>query len=210
MKNSFAVLSLFFIFTACEKIDTRMVNNSEKEALEPVWNSVDSTMAAKSWMEFRNPGEMHKILGKFEGNWKADVSTWVEEHGKAILSKSECTNEMILGGRYLVTTYKGSVMGIPFDAVKTMGYDKAKKKFVSSLIDNMGTGFMQTEGEWNPSTKSINFKGKIPDPTQPFKEWEARETYTFIDDNNHIVEIFGPDPKTGKVIRTMEVKFTRK
>ncbi len=187
-----------------------MVNNSEKEALEPVWNSVDSTMAAKSWMEFRNPGEMHKILGKFEGNWKADVSTWVEEHGKAILSKSECTNEMILGGRYLVTTYKGSVMGIPFDAVKTMGYDKAKKKFVSSLIDNMGTGFMQTEGEWNPSTKSINFKGKIPDPTQPFKEWEARETYTFIDDNNHIVEIFGPDPKTGKVIRTMEVKFTRK
>jgi hypothetical protein len=41
-----------------------------------------------------------------------------------------------------------------------MGYDNAKKKFVSTWIDNMGTGMMTAEGEWNPSKKSIEFKGK--------------------------------------------------
>ncbi|HAO27115.1 MAG TPA: hypothetical protein DCQ68_04330 [Chryseobacterium indologenes] len=210
MKNLLAVFSLLCVFTACEKATNKTADSHEKAALEPVWNAVDSATAAKTWMEFRSPGEMHKVLEKFKGNWTANVSTWVVDNGQPVISKAECTNTMILGGRYLVTDYKGSVMGMPFDAVKTMGYDKAKKKFVSSLIDNMGTGFMQTEGEWDENTKSINFKGKIPDPTQPGKEWEARETYTFLDDNNHIAEIYGPDPKTGKVIRTMEVKFTRK
>ncbi|PWN68670.1 DUF1579 domain-containing protein [Chryseobacterium phosphatilyticum] len=210
MKNLLATLSLVFIFTACEKTTAKKANNHENPALEPVWNALDSATAAKTWMEFRSPGDMHKVLEKIEGNWAADVSTWVEDKGQPVISKSECSNTMILGGRYLVTDYKGSVMGMPFDAIKTMGYDKAKKKFVSSLIDNMGTGFMLTEGEWDPSTKSINFKGKIPDPTQPGKEWEARETYTLVDDNHHIIEIYGPDPKTGKIIRTMEVKFTRK
>ncbi|AZA81353.1 hypothetical protein C1637_01915 [Chryseobacterium lactis] len=209
MKNSLIVLSLFIAFTACEKTNKKKADNSGKTASEPTWNSVDSAMAAKTWTDFRSPGEMHKVLEKYKGNWKGEVSTWIQDNGKAIISKSECTNTMILGGRYLITNYSGTIMGQPFEVMKTMGYDKAKKKFVSTLIDNMGTGFMQTEGEWNAAKKTISFKGKMPDPIQPGKEWEAREVYTFIDDQSHTVEIFGPDPKTGKVIRTMEVKFTR-
>lgn len=30
-----------------------------------------------------------------------------------------------------------------------MGYDNAKKKFVSTWIDNLGTGIINMPGEWN-------------------------------------------------------------
>ncbi len=33
----------------------------------------------------------------------------------------------------------------------------------------MGTGIMNMEGDWNPSTKSIEFKGKMTDPSRPRK-----------------------------------------
>ncbi|CAI9682009.1 hypothetical protein EAVVTKC53_01870 [Elizabethkingia anophelis] len=74
----------------------------------------------------------------------------------------------------------------------------------------MGTGMMTAEGEWNPSTKSIKFKGKMTDPTQANKECEIREVYTFNDDNTHTLEMFGLGSKTGKEMKTMEIKFVRK
>uniref|UniRef100_UPI0026104789 DUF1579 family protein n=1 Tax=uncultured Chryseobacterium sp. TaxID=259322 RepID=UPI0026104789 len=58
--------------------------------------------------------------------------------------------------------------------------------------------------------KSIEFKGKMTDPTRPGKDCDIREIYSFVDDNTQKLEMFGPDPKTGKEMKTMEIKFTRK
>jgi hypothetical protein len=50
----------------------------------------------------------------------------------------------------------------------------------------------------------------MTDPTQANKECEIREVYTFNDDNTHTLEMFGPGSKTGKEMKTMEIKFVRK
>ncbi len=44
-----------------------------------------------------------------------------------------------------------------FEGMSLMGYDNAKKVFMSSWVDNMGSGIMQMEGTWDPNTKTINF-----------------------------------------------------
>jgi hypothetical protein len=41
------------------------------------------------------------------------------------------------------------------------------------------------------------------------KECDMREVYKIVDDNNRIMEMYGPDMKTGKEYKNMEIKFTR-
>lgn len=213
MKNLLSILIAAFLLTACEKGKTTAVNGSDKAdpaASESEWKPVDSATAMKAWMEYSTPGEMHKMLAKSDGIWTGETIMWMENGGKPMMSKSETINKMMYGGRYQISNHKGNFMGMPFEGMSIVGYDNSKKKFISTWIDNMGTGIMHGEGEWSPSTKSVEFKGKMTDPSRPGKDCDFREVFTFVDDNNQKLEMYGPDSKTGKEYKTMEIKYTRK
>lgn len=205
MKNLLFVAALAFLFVACDKVKMDVKTTNPEE-----WKPVDSATATKAWMDYATPGDMHKMLAKSDGTWTGENTMWMENGKKPTTSTSEANNKMIFDGRYQLSEHKGNFMGMPFEGMSITGYDNAKKKFVSTWIDNMGTGIMSMEGDWNPSTKSIEFKGKMTDPTRPGKDCEVREIYTFVDDNTQKMEMFGPDAKTGKEFKTMEIKFTRK
>lgn len=209
MKNLMFIFCAAFLLTACEKGKPNMSKESAGSD-STAWKPVDSATATKAWMAYATPGEMHKMLAKYDGNWVGETTMWMEEGGKPMKGTSECSNKMIFGGRYQESHFKGSFMGMPFEGMSIMGYDNGKKKFVSSWADNMGTGIMNAEGEWNASKKTVEYKGKMTDPSRPGKECDVREVYTFTDDNNHTLEMYGPSSKTGKEVKTMEIKFTRK
>jgi len=205
MKNLLFAACTAFLFIACDKVKMDVKTEKTEE-----WKPVDSATATKAWMDYATPGDMHKMLAKSDGEWNGANTTWMENGAKPMTSTSEATNKMIFEGRYQISEHKGNFMGMPFEGMSITGYDNAKKKFVSTWIDNMGTGIMNMEGEWNASTKSIEFKGKMTDPARPGKDCEVREVYTFVDDNTQKLEMFGPDSKTGKEFKTMEITFTRK
>lgn len=209
MKNLLLLFSVIFLLTACEK-GKPVTEKSSSKTDSAEWKPVDSVTAMKAWMDYATPGDLHKMLAKYDGNWTGVSTMWMEAGGKPITSQAECTNKMIFGGRYQQSNYKGSFMGMPFEGMSLMGYDKAKKKFVSTWVDNMGTGIMHAEGDWDAAKKSLEFKGKMADPARPGKECDFREVYIFTDDNNHTMEMYGPDSKTGKEHKSMEIKFTRK
>jgi len=118
-------------------------------------------------------------------------------------------NKMVMDGRYQVSEAKGNMMGMPFHGMSTTGYDNHKKVFMSTWIDNMGTGVMKMEGPWDEATKSLTLTGKMIDPSTG-RECEFKEVYKIIDDNNQVMEMYGPDPRTGKQFKNMEIKLTRK
>lgn len=211
MKNLFLAASTAFLFIACDKAKLDMKTGKEADSLtSKEWKPVDSATANKAWMDYATPGEMHKMLAKSDGSWTGENTMWMENNGKPMTSTSEATNKMIFGGRYQMGEHKGNFMGMPFEGISIVGYDNAKKKFVSTWIDNMGTGTMNMEGEWNSSKKSIEFKGKMTDPARPGEDCDVREVFTIVDDNHHVMEMYGPDSKTGKEYKTMEIKYTRK
>lgn len=213
MKNLLSILVAAFLLTACEKGKTTAATSADKAdstAAKSEWKPVDSATAMKAWMEYSTPGEMHKMLAKSDGIWTGETTMWMESGGKPMMSKSETTNKMMYDGRYQISNHKGNFMGMPFEGMSIVGYDNSKKKFISTWIDNMGTGIMHGEGEWNPSTKSVEFKGKMTDPSRPGKDCDFREVFTFVDDNTQKLEMYGPDSKTGKEYKTMEIKYTRK
>ena len=163
--------------------------------------------ATKAWMAYMTPGEMHQMLAKDDGEWNGEITMWMAPGAPPSKSTTTAVNKMIMGGRYQESKHSGSFMGQPFEGYSLLGYDNAKKIFQSTWIDNMGTGFMHLEGQWDPQTKTINFKGTSVDPSTG-KEMQVRETFKWIDDNTQLMEMFMQ--QDGKEFKSMEIKFTRK
>lgn len=136
-----------------------------------------------------------------------DVSMWMAPGGSPTKSTGEMKNEMILGGRYLKSTNTGNFMGQPFEGIGITAYDNAKKMYINTWIDNMGTGIMTLTGAWDAATNSVNFTGNMVDPASG-KDVPVREVIKMIDDNHQTMEMYAS--MGGQEVKTMEIKFTRK
>lgn len=154
------------------------------------------------------PGKMHEMLAKSNGMWNEDVTFWMTPDAPPEKMTATCINRMVMGGRYQQGQTRGSINGMPFEGMSTTGYDNQKKVFVSTWIDNMGTGIMYMEGPYNEATKSVEMKGSMTDPMSG-QEIAMRETWKMVDDNNQLMEMYST-PKGGKEFKTMEIKFTKK
>jgi len=190
--------------------NSTMSSTSADTKKEEAWVPVDSATEMKAMMDYGTPGEMHKMLAASNGTWNGDVTMWHHEGAPAQKSTSTAVNTMIMGGRYQSSKHTGNMMGMPFEGQSITAYDNAKKKFVSTWIDNFGTGIMMMEGNWDNATKTMTMSGSMPDVCRPGKECTMREVFTMVDDNTQKMEMYGPDPKTGKEFKTMEIVMTRK
>lgn len=173
------------------------------------WVAVDSATEMKAWMEYSTPGEAHKMLAKSDGSWAGQTTMWMSKDGPPATSTSSMINKMVMGGRYQHSSFSGSFMGMPFEGMSITAYDNYKKKYISTWIDNMGTGIMKMEGNWDDAAKALVLTGTCTNPANGV-EYEMKEVYKMIDDNNEVMEMYGPDSKTGEVYKTMEIKLTRK
>ena len=190
--------------------DTKVASStSDSKAKTEEWVPVDSATMMKGWMENMTPGPQHAMLAKSEGTWDAETTMWMADGAPPEKGKATSVNKMILGGRYLQINFKGQMMGQPFEGSGVTGFDNTKKVFTNSWIDNMSTTPMMMEGTWDDATKTITSKGKMVCSANG-KEMEMREVFKIVDDNTQVMEMYGPDMKTGKEYKTMEIKYTRK
>lgn len=207
-----ALCTAAFLFAACnnEKKEDKPTGDAEvKEVKEKEWIPIDSAMMDKAWQESMAVGEPHKMLAKSNGTWDGEVTMWFAPGAPPMTSKSTTVNSMVMGGRYQQSKHTGDMMGAPFEGMSTTAYDNAAKEYVSTWIDNMGTGIMIMKGQWDDATKSMNMSGKMMNPANGL-ECNMREVFKFVDDDHQVLEMYGPDPATGKEYKNMEIKYTRK
>lgn len=169
--------------------------------------SADEQAAQKAWMDYMTPGDMHKMLAKSDGEWTFAMTSWMSPNSEPMKSTGSTVNRMILGGRYQESRHTGNIMDMPFEGIGTLGYDNAKKVFVSSWVDNMGTGIMHMEGQWDEASQAINFTGKAFDPITG-KDYDVKEVFKWVDDNTQQMEMY--TVVDGKEVKNMEITFTRK
>ena len=177
---------------------------------EEAWVPVDSATMMKAMMDYGTPGKMHEMMASWNGTWNADMTVWEYEGAAPQKYTSTVVNTMMVGGRYQSSKHTGIMMGMPFEGLSTTGYDNAAKQFVSSWVDNWGTGIMMMKGPWNESAKTLTLSGSMSDICRPGKECSMREVFTIIDANTQKMEMYGPDPKTGKEMKMMDINLTRK
>jgi hypothetical protein len=165
--------------------------------------------AMANWAKYMTPGKEHQMMASWDGTWEGDITMWMSPGAPPTKTKGTSINKMVLDGRYQQSTHTGSFEGMPMNGISTLAFDNAKKVFITTWIDNMGTGVMIGEGPWDDVNRSITIKGKMIDPTTG-KECEFKEIFKVIDDDHQLMEMYAPDPTTGKQFKTMEIKFTRK
>ena len=183
-------------------------NTSPADAKSDAWVPVDSATAMKSMMEAGTPGKEQEMLAKSNGNWKAEVTMWETPESAPMKYNGMVSNKMIMGGRYQQSSFKGKMMGMPFEGSGTTGYDNARKVWVSTWVDNMSTGIMNMEGTWDEGSKSITYKGEMLCPANG-KMCEIKQVMKTIDDKTEVMEMYGPDMKTGKQYKNMEMRLTK-
>ena len=164
----------------------------------------DQAEMMKKWQEYMTPGPVHQHFAKMAGNWKAAITMFME--GQESKSEGTATYEMILGGRYLKSTYSGNMMGMPFEGMGIDAYDNGTKEYISLWVDNMGTGAMMLKGKMDDATKAVTYWGSMYDPMAG-KDIKVKTVMKEIDENNTSFEMYSVD--NGKETKNMQIDYTR-
>lgn len=176
-------------------------NADQKEDME----KMKSEYMAK-WQEYSTPAAGHKILDKFVGNWDYSLRYWSAPNTPP--EESTGTNEVkwILGERFLEMDVKGTTMGQPFEGMGIIGYDNAKKEYVNTWIDNMGTGMMTATGTYDVETYTMTETGTYTDPMAGEQKFKGVTKFKNADRFTYEMYTYGPD---GTEFRNMKINYTR-
>lgn len=163
--------------------------------------------AMAKWQEYATPGEGHKVMEQLVGNWDYSLKYWRSPDAPPEESTGINDIKWIMGNRFLEMDVRGTSMGQQFEGMGIIGYDNAKKEYVNTWIDTMGTGMMNATGSYDAETKTMTEKGKFTDPITG--EQSFKGVTKFIDNDNFTYEMYISSPG-GEEIRVMEINYTRK
>ena len=180
----------------------------------PAQPSADMQEMMKVMMEMGKVGENHKLLAEMAGNWTYIAKMYMDPAGQPHESKGTATRKAIMEGRYFMAEHTGKfkmpgpdgkMQDMNFKGMALEGYDNAKKKFVSSWIDNMSTMIMNSEGTYDAATKTFTYNAECE--MMPGKMTKIREVIKVVDKDHHTFEWY--DNSRGPEAKTMEISYTR-
>jgi hypothetical protein len=170
----------------------------------------------KQMMEMSKLNENHKLLADMNGNWNFAIKMWMnpDPNAKPQESKGSATRKSLMGGRYVVMDVTGKMQmpdqngkmkDMQFKGMGVEGYDNVKQKFVSSWIDNMGTGIQFSEGTYDAASKTFTFASEIE--MMPGMKTPVREVLKMTDKDHMLMEWY--ETHGGQEKKTMEIAYTR-
>ncbi len=124
----------------------------------------DQAKAMEAYMKAGAVTADHEALKYFAGRWKVESKMWAAPGAPPTESVNSNEGEMILGGRYVRLTYKGEMMGQPFEGLQISGYDNIAKAYTTFWIDNSSTSFYLLKGTYDAAKKTYTFTGRWTDP----------------------------------------------
>ena len=160
-------------------------------------------------MKAATPGPQHAKLAKTAGEWTCTVKYQWDPSQPWQETQSSATVTTLMDGRYVQEAITATMGGMPFSGLGVTGYDNVTGKYVSTWIDNMGTGIMTSVGTADASGKVIHWVGTMSDPMTG-KTSKSRMVTTTIDDDHHTFEMFSIPFGAKKEAKTMSIDYVRK
>ncbi len=194
-------LTLVLLATPCLVLGAQQAPSSPPMSAEQK-AEMDAMMKAMA------PGENHTLLASVAGDWTFTHTMWMDPAAPPATSTGTASYTTIMGGRYVQGTYRGMMMGMPFEGVGVTGYDNISKQFVSSWYDNFGTGIMMLTGTYDAATRTFTYSSDVDDPMKPGTKVKVREVIRLVDPTRHVMEWY--ETRAGKESKTMEIVYTRK
>ena len=130
-------------------------------AADPPQMSPEQKAMMDKMAKAATPGAPHAMLTKMAGEWSCKVKYQMDPSQPWQESQSTATVTGLMDGRYIQEVDSGQMGGMPFNGMGLYGFDNVSGKYVSTWIDNMGTGIMSSVGTADASGKVINWVGTM-------------------------------------------------
>jgi hypothetical protein len=165
-------------------------------------------MTRRSFDESKAEGGIHHQLGKLVGTWEGTTRTWFEPDKLADESPWRGTIRAVLGGRFVVHEYEGSMQGKPLSGVAIYGYHLDPDRYEMAWIDSFhnGTGIMSSRGK--NEGRGYSVQGSYEAPEGP--PWGWRTEIQLPEPDRLVITHYNiPPPSVGPEAKAVETVYRR-
>ena len=155
------------------------------------------------------PGEGHKFLNNFVGNWDIKTQMWMGPGAPPMEGQATAEVKWVLGGRFVEDRTTGTMMGQPMTGLGYTGYDNLKKRYTASWTDNHSTALLTMEGNLDPSGRILTMFGQLDDAMTGEMGKHVKYVLRLVDPDTHVFEIHDLHIPSGET-KVMEMTYRRK
>lgn len=161
----------------------------------------------KSKLEISLENGVHSQLALFTGTWTGTTRTWFVKDVLADESPVNGTITAVLGGRFLLHQYTGSLQGKPLEGIAIIGYSFDEQKFQHAWADSfhMGTGILFSEGQAAPSKHAVT--GSYGGASMP-EPWGWKTEIDLTDNDELVITSYNISPD-GDETKATETRYQR-
>jgi len=165
----------------------------------------DAAAAQAAFLESLKLVPEHAYLKKHLGKWTTEMKTYFEDPSNPTVAAGSATFTELFGGRYVRQEYKGAFAGLPFEGIGVTGFDKTKKKYVSTWVDNFETGILTMEGTYDEKTSTLTEVGTSHTPEG---EMKMKNVTKDIDKDTMVFSMYMVQPD-GKENLGLQITYRR-
>jgi hypothetical protein len=103
----------------------------------------------------------HKWLEGMVGQWDYRLKLWPEPGGAPSLSAGFAEGKWIMGQRFVQVRSQGKLLDETFQSLWTLGYDNAKKAYISLYLDDTSTSFSLADGHAASGGQTLKLFGAM-------------------------------------------------
>ena len=155
----------------------------------------------------QNSGSPHRLLAQLAGSWTGISRLWLEPDKLTDESPVVGTIQLILGGRFALYLYQGSIQDEPQHGLFTFGYNTLTDRYEASWVDSWhnNTAIMFCTG--NATENGFFVLGSYPDPNGG-PDWGWRTEVEVVDNDNILITAYNIMPE-GDEAKATEARLTR-
>jgi hypothetical protein len=148
----------------------------------------------------------HFELSRLAGEWEGIARTWFEPGKLADESPVKGKIRSILGGRFVMHEYEGSLSNAPLQGIAIIGYHLALRKYQVAWVDSFhnGTAIMLSEGKRD--TTEMNVTGSYAYVTPGLEQhWGWRTTIELVNEDELVLRAYNVSPEGQEDLATEAV-----
>jgi hypothetical protein len=138
------------------------------------------------WKKWAVTDDHHKELAWYVGTWDTETTGVGPAPAKGVTEF-----KWIMEGRWLSQEMKSELFGMPYHGYGIMGFDRFKKKWVSTWVSNMDTAMLRFEGVVvDPTGKTKSLYCDMDEYLTGEHDKPARGVYRKVDEDTFKYELW--------------------